>query len=32
MEKKMISIGSETIAYVDVGQGEPVIIVHGIIL
>lgn len=29
MEKKMISIGSETIAYVDVGQGEPVIMVHG---
>lgn len=29
MEKKMIPIGTETIAYLDEGQGEPVVMIHG---
>jgi pimeloyl-ACP methyl ester carboxylesterase len=29
MEKKFINIGNETLAYLDIGQGEPVVMVHG---
>ena len=29
MEKKMIAVGGETLAYMDIGTGEPVLLIHG---
>lgn len=29
MEKKFVSVNNETLAYIDIGQGEPILMIHG---